>query len=206
MHEMKQFNPEQLSDIQNYKLLSGSVIPRPIAFVTSKDHEGTLNAAPFSFFNVVNNAPPMIAIAAQRADGERKDTAVNIEQTKEFVVHITDEMNVEEINKTAAPLEAGDNELDHTALTLINSEIVDTPAIREAKVRFECKLNQIVVLGSEENGADLIIGEVVMYHIEDETYFEDSKINPNELKPVARLAGNDYAKLGETFTIQRPES
>ncbi|MCE5090094.1 flavin reductase family protein [Staphylococcus devriesei] len=203
---MKQFNPEQLSDIQNYKLLSGSVIPRPIAFVTSKDHEGTLNAAPFSFFNVVNNAPPMIAIAAQRADGERKDTAVNIEQTKEFVVHITDEMNVEEINKTAAPLEAGDNELDHTALTLINSEIVDTPAIREAKVRFECKLNQIVVLGSEENGADLIIGEVVMYHIEDETYFEDSKINPNELKPVARLAGNDYAKLGETFTIQRPES
>ncbi|RIL70815.1 flavin reductase family protein [Staphylococcus devriesei] len=203
---MKQFNPEQLSDIQNYKLLSGSVIPRPIAFVTSKDREGTLNAAPFSFFNVVNNTPPMIAIAAQRADGERKDTAVNIEQTKEFVVHITDEMNVEEINKTAAPLEAGDNELDHTALTLINSEIVDTPAIREAKVRFECKLNQIVVLGSEENGADLIIGEVVMYHIEDETYFEDSKINPNELKPVARLAGNDYAKLGETFTIQRPES
>jgi len=148
----------------------------------------------------------MIAIAAQRAGGQRKDTAVNIEQTKEFVVHITDEMNVEEINKTAAPFEAGDNELNHTALTLIDSEIVSVPAIKEAKVRFECKLDQIVVLGSEEDGADLIIGEVVMYHIEDETYFEDSKINPDELKPVARLAGNDYAKLGETFTIQRPES
>ncbi|PTE70084.1 hypothetical protein BUY46_00525 [Staphylococcus devriesei] len=203
---MKQFNPEHLTDIQNYKLLSGSVIPRPIAFVTSKDQNSTLNAAPFSFFNVVNNAPPMIAIAAQRAGGQRKDTAVNIEQTKEFVVHITDEMNVEEINKTAASLEAGDNELNHTALTLIDSEIVSVPAIKEAKVRFECKLDQIVVLGSEEDGADLIIGEVVMYHIEDETYFEDSKINPDELKPVARLAGNDYAKLGETFTIQRPES
>ena len=81
---MKGINPNQLSDIQNYKLLSGSVIPRPIAFVTSEDEKGNLNGAPFSFFNVVNNKPPMIAIAAQ-SNGKRKDTAINIEKQKNLL-------------------------------------------------------------------------------------------------------------------------
>ena len=135
---MKVINPKQLSDIQNYKLLSGSVIPRPIAFVTSEDKKGNLNAAPFSFFNVVNNTPPMIAIAAQRSNGKRKDTAINIEKTKEFVVHITDEFNVSDINETAAPLKYEDNELERTSLTLIDSSIIRTPAVKEANIHFEC--------------------------------------------------------------------
>ena len=121
---MKEINPNQLSDIQNYKLLSGSVIPRPIAFVTSEDEKGNLNGAPFSFFNVVNNKPPMIAIAAQRSNGKRKDTAINIEKTKEFVVHITDEFNIEDINETAAPLKYEDNELERTSLTLISLSLI----------------------------------------------------------------------------------
>ncbi|MEI7413812.1 flavin reductase family protein [Staphylococcus hominis] len=203
---MKGINPNQLSDIQNYKLLSGSVIPRPIAFVTSKDEKGNLNGAPFSFFNVVNNKPPMIAIAAQRSNGKRKDTAINIEKTKEFVVHITDEFNIEDINETSAPLKYEDNELERTSLTLISSSIIQTPAVKEANIRFECKLDQIIQLGTKNDGADLIIGEVVMYHISEDVYFEDSKIDSNQLKPVARLAGNNYSKLGDIFTIKRPES
>lgn len=201
---MKHIDPKQLTDIQNYKLLSGSIIPRPIAFVTSSDSEGRLNAAPFSFFNIVNNAPPMIAISAQRKGGKRKDTAINIENVKSFVVHITDEDNVEEINKTAAPIQPEDNELDLTELHMITSDIIDVPAIKEAKIRFECQLEQMILLGSEDEGADLIIGTIVKYHIQDDVYFGDSKINANQLKPVARLAGNDYAKLGEQFTIERP--
>ncbi|MDY4021302.1 flavin reductase family protein [Staphylococcus borealis] len=201
---MKHIDPKQLSDLQNYKLLSGSIIPRPIAFVTSSDSEGRLNAAPFSFFNIVNNAPPMIAISAQRKGGKRKDTAINIENVKSFVVHITDEDNVEEINKTAAPIQPEDNELDLTELHMITSDIIDVPAIKEAKIRFECQLEQMILLGSEDEGADLIIGTIVKYHIQDDVYFGDSKINANQLKPVARLAGNDYAKLGEQFTIERP--
>lgn len=203
---MKGINPNQLSDIQNYKLLSGSVIPRPIAFVTSEDEKGNLNGAPFSFFNVVNNKPPMIAIAAQRSNGKRKDTAINIEKTKEFVVHITDEFNIEDINETSAPLKYEDNELERTSLTLISSSIIQTPAVKEANIRFECKLDQMIQLGTKNDGADLIIGEVVMYHINEDVYFEDSKIDFNQLKPVARLAGNNYSKLGDTFTIKRPES
>ncbi|MCQ9278374.1 flavin reductase family protein [Staphylococcus borealis] len=201
---MKHIDPKQLSEVQNYKLLSGSIIPRPIAFVTSSDSEGRLNAAPFSFFNIVNNAPPMIAISAQRKGGKRKDTAINIENVKSFVVHITDEDNVEEINKTAAPIQPEDNELDLTELHMITSDIIDVPAIKEAKIRFECQLEQMILLGSEDEGADLIIGTIVKYHIQDDVYFGDSKINANQLKPVARLAGNDYAKLGEQFTIERP--
>lgn len=201
---MKHIDPKQLSEVQNYKLLSGSIIPRPIAFVTSSDSEGRLNAAPFSFFNIVNNAPPMIAISAQRKGGKRKDTAINIENVKSFVVHITDEDNVEEINKTAAPIQPEDNELDLTELHIITSDIIDVPAIKEAKIRFECQLEQMILLGSEDEGADLIIGTIVKYHIQDDVYFGDSKINANQLKPVARLAGNDYAKLGEQFTIERP--
>lgn len=154
----------------------------------------------------MNNKPPMIAIAAQRSNGKRKDTAINIEKTKEFVVHITDEFNIEDINETAAPLKYEDNELERTSLTLISSSIIQTPAVKEANIRFECKLDQMIQLGTKNDGADLIIGEVVMYHINEDVYFEDSKIDFNQLKPVARLAGNNYSKLGDTFTIKRPES
>ncbi|PTI66138.1 flavin reductase family protein [Staphylococcus succinus] len=202
---MKKLLANQLSDVQNYKLLSGSIIPRPIAFVTSQNNNGVLNAAPFSFFNIVNNAPPMISISAQRAGGKRKDTALNIEEVGEFVVHITDENNVENVNITAAQLKPEENELDHTKFTLVDSENITVPGIKEAKIRLECKLERIVEIGSKDDGADLIIGEVVKYHIDEHIYFGDSKIDALKLEPVARLAGNDYAKLGDTFTIERPE-
>lgn len=202
---MKKLLANQLSDVQNYKLLSGSIIPRPIAFVTSQNNNGVLNAAPFSFFNIVNNAPPMISISAQRAGGKRKDTALNIEEVGEFVVHITDEYNVENVNITAAQLKPEENELDHTKFTLVDSENIRVPGIKEAKIRLECKLERIVEIDSKDDGADLIIGEVVKYHIDEHIYFGDSKIDALKLEPVARLAGNDYAKLGDTFTIERPE-
>ena len=203
---MKKIKAETLSDMQNYKLLSGSIIPRPIAFVTTQNLKGDINAAPFIFFNVVNHTPPMIAIAVQRTNGNRKDTSINIEQSGEFVVHITDEAIVNDVNETAAPLEYGVNELKRTSLSMIDSDLIKVPAIKEAKVRFECKLHQIVQLGNKDNGSDLIIGEIVMYHIDEEVYFEDSKIDANQLNPVARLAGNDYSLLGQTFTVNRPTS
>ena len=203
---MKKIKAETLSDMQNYKLLSGSIIPRPIAFVTTQNLKGDINEAPFSFFNVVNHTPPMIAIAVQRTKGNRKDTSINIEQSGEFVVHITDEAIVNDVNETAAPLEYGVNELKRTSLSMIDSDLIKVPAIKEAKVRFECKLHQIVQLGNKDNGSDLIIGEIVVYHIDEEVYFEDSKIDANQLNPVARLAGNDYSLLGQTFTVNRPTS
>ena len=201
---MKKINPQGLTKKQNYKLLSGSIIPRPIAFVTTQSETGVMNAAPFSFFNVVNSAPPMIMISTTRSDGKRKDTAINIEQTRQFVVHITDNNIVEEVNKTAAPVDIELNELERTSLNLVNSEVIDVPGIAQAKVRMECKLDRIIPLGDKLEGSDLIIGEVVMFHVADDVYYEDSKINHETLRAVSRLAGNDYAHIGETFTIVRP--
>lgn len=203
---MKRIDPQGLTKKQNYKLLSGSVIPRPIAFVTTQSETGVMNAAPFSFFNVVNSAPPMIMISTTRSNGKRKDTSVNIEQTGQFVVHITDNNIVEEVNKTAAPIAIELNELERTSLNLVDSEAVDVPGIAQAKVRMECKLDRIIPLGDKLEGSDLIIGEVVMFHIADDVYFKDSKINPDTLQAVSRLAGNDYAHIGETFTIIRPNN
>lgn len=201
---MKQLNPQDLSKQQNYKLLSGSVIPRPIAFVTTQDGAGNINAAPFSFFNVVNSAPPMIMISTGRNNGKRKDTSLNIEETENFVVHITDSDNVEDVNITAAPIEREESEIERTQMELIDSTVVDAPSVTNAKVRMECKLDRLIQLGDELEGSDLIIGEVVMFHIDDQVYFEDSKINAETLQPIARLSGNDYARLGDKFTIERP--
>ncbi|RLL41281.1 flavin reductase family protein [Oceanobacillus piezotolerans] len=200
---MLSFHPKDLTERENYKLLIGSIIPRPIAFVTSKSKDGKVNAAPFSYFNIVSSNPPMISVSIQRKNGVLKDTARNIQETKEFVVHIVDESNVEEINKTAASLAPSENEIDYTNLTQVDSETVAVPAIKEAKVRFECRLEKAITLG-EPAGTDLIIGNIVQYHIAENIY-DSGRINKDILGAVSRLAGHDYAKIGDAFTIERPK-
>jgi flavin reductase (DIM6/NTAB) family NADH-FMN oxidoreductase RutF len=194
------FDPEQQTERENYKLLIGSVIPRPIAFVTSRAADGTLNAAPFSYFNVVSSLPPMISVSVQGRGGTPKDTAQNAVETGEFVVHIVDESNVEQVNRTAASLPPDESELDLTELTLVESESITVPGVNEAKVRFECRLEQVVELGLTR----LLIGKVVRFHV-DESIYENGRINHDLLKPVSRLAGTNYAKLGEVFSMERPK-
>ena len=203
---MKQFLAVELSKTQNYKLLTGGIIPRPIAFVTTHDKQGTLNAAPFSFFNAVCAEPPMVMISVGRKDGERKDTTLNILDNEEFVVHITDEEIIEAVNTTAASHARSVNELNFTDLEVVPSESVKVPGVKQAKIRLECRLHQLIPLGDEIEGSDLIIGEVVHYHIDDDIYYDDTKINADKLNAIARLSGSNYSKLGEQFTIERPES
>ncbi|CAM3153569.1 hypothetical protein CD039_07595 [Staphylococcus argensis] len=203
---MKQFLAVELSKTQNYKLLTGGIIPRPIAFVTTHDKRGTLNAAPFSFFNAVCAEPPMVMISVGRKDGERKDTTLNILNNEEFVVHITDEDIIEAVNTTAASHDRSVNELNFTDLEVVPSESVKVPGVKQAKIRFECRLHQLIPLGDEIEGSDIIIGEVVHYHIDDDIYYDDTKINADQLNAIARLSGSNYSKLGEQFTIERPES
>lgn len=202
---MLSFDPKENTERENYKLLIGSIIPRPIAFVTSVAKDGTVNAAPFSYFNVVSSNPPMISISAQRKYEKRKDTAQNIIDNQAFVVHIVDEDNVEEINKTAASLPPNESELSLANLTLVDSETISVPAIKEAKVRFECTLEQVIELGQDGSiGTDLIIGKILRFHI-DEAIYEEGRINPETLGTVSRLAGHNYAKIGDIFSIERPK-
>lgn len=202
---MYAINPNELTERDNYKFLIGSIIPRPIAFITSMSKDGVVNAAPFSFFNIVSSNPPMISVSIQRKQGEMKDTARNIKANLQFVVHIVDADNVEKVNGTAANLAPEESEVEKVGLTLIDSTTIRVPGVKEAKIRIECELETALELGGvgESKGCDLIIGKVTHYHIE-ESIYEDGRINPEGLAAISRLAGNDYAKIGEQFTIERP--
>ncbi|RTX70913.1 flavin reductase family protein [Mammaliicoccus sciuri] len=201
---MKEIRPEVLSQKENYKLLIGSIIPRPIALVTTESDDNVLNIAPFSFFNVVSSDPPILSIAVQRVNGEMKDTARNIIQNKEAVVHIVDTNNVRDANQTAAMLSHEESELERTNFEIVDSVEVSVKGLKQSKVRFEAVLYDDIVI--EKDGqpiSDLLLLEVKYYHF-DERIYDDGYINKEELKAVSRLAGNDYAEIGHTFTIERP--
>lgn len=194
-----------MSERDNYKFLIGCIIPRPIAFVTTQSKEGVLNGAPFSYFIIVSSNPPMISLSIQRSAGRQKDTATNIIESKEFVIHIVDEQNVEKINKTAASLPPNQSEIELANLTPVESVKISVPGVQEAKIRMECSLEHSIELGgSDTPGCDLIIGKIVQFHIEGDIY-ENGRINPIGLAAVSRLAGNNYAKIGEIFEIERPK-
>lgn len=198
-------DPLQNTERDNYKLLIGSIIPRPIAFVTSLAADGTLNGAPFSYFNVVSANPPMISVSIQRKGSEPKDTTRNIMHHEAFVVHIVDEENVEKINETAANLPPDESEILIAGLTEVASTNVNVPGVKEAKIRMECVLERVVPLENEDaSGSDLILGKIVQFHVSEDIY-EDGKIDPRALGAVSRLAGISYAKVGEIFDMERPK-
>jgi flavin reductase (DIM6/NTAB) family NADH-FMN oxidoreductase RutF len=203
---MKSIDPESLSVKENYKFLTGSIIPRPIAFVSTLSNDGVLNAAPFSYFNALTSNPPLIAISIGRKDGKQKDTSRNAEALGEFVVHIPDETYIEAVNLTAANLGPEESEVDLAKLTAVDSVKIRVPGIAEAKIRMECVVEQILPLGGtpDEPATDLLIGRVVHYHIAEELY-RGGRIDAEKLRPVGRLAGTNYSKLGETFSLDRPE-
>ncbi|MGM0878671.1 MAG: flavin reductase family protein [Bacillota bacterium] len=201
---MLAIDPTKNTERENYKFLIGSIIPRPIAFVTTISKDGVLNGAPFSYFNIVSSNPPMISLSIQRSEGRQKDTARNIIDSKEFVIHIVDEQNVEKVNKTAASLPPDQSEIELGKLTPVESKKISVPGVKEAKIRMECILEHSLELGGLDSiGCDLIIGKVVQFHIENSIY-ENGRIDPKGLAAVSRLAGTNYAKIGEIFSIERP--
>jgi len=204
---MVSIDPTLGSERDNYKLLIGCVIPRPIAFVTTLSQEGVLNAAPFSYFSIVSSSPPLLSVSVQRRNGVMKDTARNAAGRGELVIHIVDEASVEAVNMTAASLPSDESEAALAGLSPIASEIVAVPGIAGAKVRMECVLERSLPLGGSETApaADLLIARVVRFHIANELIDDNGHIDPNRLNPVSRLAGTSYATLGRQFSIKRPQ-
>lgn len=200
-------DPQSITNTDNYKLITGSIIPRPIAFVTSMSATGVLNAAPFSYFNIVASDPPILGISVVRKSGEMKDTARNVTEGKELVVHIVHEELTEQMNHTAASLPSDQSELELTTLHTIASEKIAVPGIAEALVRFECRLEQHVPISNDagEIVQDLLLVRIVCYHFDEKVIDpEHFYIHADMLKPVARLAGNNYAGLAQQFSIERP--
>lgn len=201
---MISIDPEQTEERDNYKLLVGSIIPRPIAFVTTQSESGVVNGAPFSYFNIVSSNPPMVSLAIQRPASGMKDTARNIYGNGEFVVHIVDRDNVTKINETAASLPPSESEVEMVGLTQVPSSIVSVPGVIESKIRMECQLVESVPLGENGPGSDLFIGKIVQFHV-DESIYEKGRIDPKGLDAVSRLAGTNYAAIGEIFSLERPK-
>jgi len=197
-----QFDPKDLDSSSLYKLITGSIIPRPIGWISTVDQNGINNLAPFSYFNIVGEKHIMFSTAKNK--GNNKDTLNNILQNNEFVVNMVTEDVVEAMNMTSAELPANEDEFIHAGLTAIDSELIQPKRVKESKISFECKMIHTYTMPHpENNGATLIIGEIVMMHFDDEVLLDNHKINMENYKPIARLAGSNYSKIGEIFSIKR---
>jgi flavin reductase (DIM6/NTAB) family NADH-FMN oxidoreductase RutF len=198
-----QIDPAKLSEREVYKILTGTVVPRPIAWVASISQDGRPNLAPFSYFNIACSDPPLLLFCPQRrGDGSPKDTLRNIEASGEFVLHIVSEELTPAMNQTSAEYPADIDEFSAAGLRSVPSLVVAPPRVADAVVAFECRVEQIVHVGNERGG-DIVIGRVLLIHLRDDVY-RDGHIMLNTLKPVARLAGNEYARIGDTFSLARP--
>lgn len=203
---MLSYSYEELTTKEQNKILIGSIGPRPIALISSQS-KGVVNLAPFSYFNIVSYKPAIVSVSVQRIQEEMKDTARNIVNNKEAVVHIVDEDNVALANLTARHLPAEVSELNYADFTTVGSTKVTPPGLKEAKVRFETTLyDHIEIYDGDEVTADLLLLKIENFHLAKEVYDKETGyIDVRNLSAVGRLAGQDYAKIGELFSIERPQ-
>lgn len=188
----------------NYKFLIGSIIPRPIAVISTRNHNGTNNLAPFSFFTAVSASPMVIAFSPfmRSSDCEFKDTVKNILREKEFVVNFCTEDNFEKVNLCSTELPHGEDEFAYSDLTALDSQVVKAKRLLESPIHFECQLRDILCYGQNPGAGSLITGEVLKVHI-DEAILKDGKISTDLFKAVGRGAGNDWFKTTQRFQVER---
>ncbi|MBD3581002.1 flavin reductase family protein [Flavobacterium selenitireducens] len=199
-----QFDPETLDQSAVYKLLTGAVIPRPIGWVSSISENGISNLAPFSFFNAIGEDPPHVMFSTVRTGDKNKDTLNNVMATKQFVVNMVTEETVEKMNITAAIVAHDVDEFDLAGLTPVTSVKIRPFRVAESPIHFECELVHHFALENHKNGgAVMMVGKVVMMHFDESVLLENHKVNMETYRPVSRLAGANYAKLGEVFSIKR---
>jgi flavin reductase (DIM6/NTAB) family NADH-FMN oxidoreductase RutF len=195
-----EFILDDLDQKDKYRLLTSCIVPRPIAWVTSVSQDGIYNAAPFSYFTGVSIEPPLVLFAVERRHGEKKDTLINIEQTKEFVINIVTASNVEQMNITSKDFLIKDDEIKIAGLTTTSSKFVSPPSIKESPVHMECKLEQIIEIGSSPHS--LIIGRVIAVTT-DETVMNNGRIDMDSLQAVGRMGGKWYTKSTNLFELER---
>ena len=200
-----EISPETLEWREAYKLLVGSILPRPIAFVSSIDEKGTANAAPFSFFTAICADPMLICFSPMRrgTDGAKKDTLINIESTGQFVINIVSSNMGDQMNDCAIEYSPDVDEMAEVGLTKEPSIKVSVPRIKESLVHLECELKQLLHFGETPGAGSLVIGKVVHVHVNDELFFK-GRIDTAKLKPIGRMAGNIFIDpVAKTFEMDR---
>lgn len=188
----------------NYKFLIGSIIPRPIAVISTRNIDGSNNLAPFSFFTGVSASPMIVAFCPliRSSDGQFKDTVKNILREKEFVLNFATEYNYSKINLASTELPYGEDEFQFAGLTPIDSEMVKAKRLKESPVQFECVFRDMLCYGKTPGSGSLITGEVKLVHV-DEKVLVDGKVSTDLFKAVGRGAGNDWFKTDSKFEVQR---
>jgi flavin reductase (DIM6/NTAB) family NADH-FMN oxidoreductase RutF len=207
---MLSIDPSQHQSRQIYKLMTGIIVPRPVALVSTVDSAGSANLAPFSFFAGVGSAPPTVLFCpALRPDttghaGERKDTLHNVEATREFVINVVTEAISTQANATAAEVPPDVDEFRLSGLTPVPSELVKPPRVAESPAQMECRLMQVIYTGHKPASGVIVLGEVVRFHVR-EGLFHDFRIDPAALDAVGRMAGNTWARTRDRIDLIRPK-
>lgn len=193
---------DSLDSPRRYKLLTGTVVPRPIGWISTVDESGGRNLAPYSFFQVVSTTPPVLMFSGGRRDGTPKDSVQNALATGGFVAQLADVSLLDAMNESSVDAPPGVDEFAYAGLEAISSEHVAAPRVASAPVAFECELLHHYEV--PDGGNVVVFGRVVIAHVRDDLIDEAGRIDIPALNPIARLAGTTYGKLGELMDVARP--
>jgi len=203
-----EIDPTTLPYQSIYKILTGSVLPRPIGWISSIDMDGRPNLAPFSFFNVVCSNPPTVLFCPliRGTDGHPKDTLNNVRVTNEFVVNIVTEELLHAMNASSIEAPSDLNEFEFAGLTLTPSMTVKPPRVKESPIHFECVVKQIVDINDKPGGGSIVIGTITHIHAEERVMLGPDKINLMALQPIGRLMGSAYCRVTDIVELERPKN
>jgi flavin reductase (DIM6/NTAB) family NADH-FMN oxidoreductase RutF len=211
---MLSLNPADCLPRQVYKLMTGIIVPRPVALVSTLDRNGVLNLAPFSFFTGVGSLPPTVLFCPSVRSAAnltkldlpdlRKDTLRNVEETGEFVVNIVSDSIAPAANATAAEVPPEVDEFALSGLTPLASEAVRPPRVAESPAQMECKLLQVIYTSREPGAGVIVLGEIVRMHVR-ESLVDDFRVDPAGLDAVGRMAGNTWVRTRERIELVRPK-
>ncbi len=189
-----------------YQWMSATIMPRPIAWVSTISAEGKTNLAPFSFFQgVTANPPTLMFVPVNNRQGAKKDTVRNIEAVPEFVVNLVSRELAEQMNATAALLPYGESEFEKFGVAAAPSGQVRPLRVAAAPVAFECRLHQIVLIGEGPLAANVVFGRILAAHVRDDVLGADGRPDARKLDLIGRLGGEDYALTRDSFSIERPD-
>jgi flavin reductase (DIM6/NTAB) family NADH-FMN oxidoreductase RutF len=204
---MLTLDPKELSTAKLQGYLQSAVAPRPIAFASTVDKSGKPNLSPFSFFNVFSSNPPILVFSPARRvrDNSIKHTLINCQETKQVVINVVNFDIVQQMSLSSTEYPDGVNEFTKAGFTAIPSDIVKPYRVAESPVQFECKVNEIIALGTEGGAGNLIICEVVKIHINEAVLDENGSIDPMKIDLVSRLGGNWYSRANQgLFEVEKP--
>jgi len=190
------------------KLMTGSILPRPIGWISTRNQIGRPNLAPYSFYNMVCANPPTVVFAPmiRSTDGRPKDTLNNIKENGEFVVNIVTEALAEAMNRSSQETTSDVNEFELAGVTPGESMAVKAPRVAESPINFECKARDILEINDQPGGGYLVTGIIVHLHVDDGVLLGTDKIDLEALKPIGRLAGGGYVRMTDIFHMERPKS